>query len=165
MQMLGQEAEKLEQQIQMIEQQIAEMSAVKETIEVIKSGKETEILANLGKGIFVKADLRGKDKNLFVNVGRDVIIKKTPEETLKIIEEQIARLMEGKASFIERIEELQGTMQALLMEVQKQAGSEQHNHSHEHSCENPECKCEEPCDECECEKKEEKSSKAKKGKK
>ena len=54
--------------------QINEMNSVKETLEMIKSGKETEILANLGKGIFVKADLREKDKNLFVNVGKEVIV-------------------------------------------------------------------------------------------
>ncbi len=161
MQMLGQEAEKIEQQIQIIEQQIGEMNAVRETLEAIKSGKETEILANLGKGIFAKADLRSKDKNLFVNVGKDVAVKKTPEETLKIIDEQVKRLVEGKADFVDRISELQENMQALLMEAQK-SEPDSKEHSHEHKCENKNCECEKPCEECECEKKDSKEKKSKK---
>ena len=66
MQMLGQEAEKIEQQVQMIDQQNMELMAVRESVAAMKDNKNKEILANLGKGIFVKADI--KDENLFVNV-------------------------------------------------------------------------------------------------
>ena len=105
-QMMGQEAQRMEQQVQVIDQQIAELSAVRESLEAIKtSNGKSEILANLGKGIFVKADL--KDKDVFVNVGKDVIIKKTPEETITIIEKETTRMMEGKDMFISKIQEIQ----------------------------------------------------------
>jgi len=146
MQMLGQEAERIEQQIQMIEQQVAEMSAVRESVEIIKEGKNKEVLANLGKGIFVRADLREKD--LLVNVGKEVIVKKTPDETIKVIDDQIKRLIMGKQQFIERINELQNDMQKMLLQMQKE-----HSQSgeHSHKCENEDCECEEPCEDCSCE--------------
>ena len=169
MQMLGQEAEKIEQQVQMIDQQNMELMAVRESIAAMKENKNKEILANLGKGIFVKADI--KDENLFVNVGKDVLVKKTADETLKIIDEQLAKLTAGKEQFIGRISELQEEMQALLMEAQKhqRASGETHSHGCEdescgcgeecNGCENEDCECEEPCEDCKCDKD------AKKGKK
>lgn len=145
-QMLGQEAERIEQQIQVIEQQVAELSAVKQSVESIRtSDDKREILANLGKGIFVKADL--KDKELFINVGKDVIIKKTPEETIKVIDNETQRMMEGKSAMISRIQEIQENMQQLMQEMQSAQGN-----NHNHSCCNEECECEEPCEDCECEK-------------
>lgn len=150
MQMLGQEAERLEQQIQAIEQQISEMQAVRESITALKDGKQKEILANLGKGIFVPAEI--KEKELLVNVGKNIIVKKSPEETTRVIDDQIKKLMEGKNNLVSKIGQLQEEMQHLLLEVQKHS-------KHEHECEcgeadckceDEECDCEEPCDECEC---------------
>ena len=142
--MMGQEAQRMEQQIQVIDQQIVELMAVKDSLEAIKnSNGKSEILANLGKGIFVKADL--KDKDVFVNIGKDVIIKKTPEDTLKIIEHETQRMIEGKDMFIAKIQEIQEQMQSLMEEMQNKSGK------HSHSCGNSDCECEEPCEDCECE--------------
>jgi prefoldin alpha subunit len=177
MQMLGQEAEKIEQQVQIIDQQNMELMAVRESIAAMNENKEKEILANLGKGIFVKADI--KDHNLFVNVGKDVLVKKTPDEAIKIIDDQLVKLTAGKEQFIGRIEELQEEMQSLLMDAQRhqRASGDTHSHGCEDescgcdeecsgcedkecgSCENEDCACEEPCKDCKCDKD------AKKGKK
>jgi len=151
LQMLQQEAEAMDQQIQLIEQQVAEMNAVKLSLEELKNEKQTiakTILANLGKGIFIEAEV--KSNNLFVNVGKDVLVKKTPQQTLEIVEEQLKKLETGKASILERIEEIQRNMQSLVEEVQKNAKNS-HSHEHSHGCENKNCECEEPCDDCECE--------------
>ena len=166
MQILGQEAEKLDQQMQMIEQQTIELAAVRDSIVSIKESssdknkKESEILANLGKGIFIKADL--KEKDLYVNIGKDVIVKKTPDETLKIIDEQTKKMADGKIAMTERIQQLQIEMNNLLMNAQKeQAQAHEHTNSHEHKCENKDCECGEPCEDCECEHSHEKKGKKK----
>lgn len=140
MQMLGQEAEKLEQQVQSIEQQISEMNAVKESVSALESGKEKEMLANLGKGVFVQAEIKNSD--FFVNVGKEIIVKKNPKEMLKIFDEQIKRLLDGKQEFANRLEALQAEMHGILKEMQKEQkiSGKQHN---------PECKCGEG-EECEC---------------
>ena len=149
MQMLGQEAEKIEQQIQMIEQQIAEMNAVKESVSALDNNKNKEILANLGKGVFAKAELKGND--FFVNVGKEVLVRKNAKETLKIFDDQLKKLMGGKDEFSLRTGQLQMEMQSLLAEMQESQEKQGHQHNHDSECEcGEECECEEPCEECEC---------------
>jgi prefoldin alpha subunit len=80
------------------------------------------MLANLGKGIFIPAEI--KEKELLVNVGKSILIKKNPEETLKIIGEQIKKLIDGKNGFVLKIENLQEEMQQLLLEMQKEQKKE-----------------------------------------
>ena len=148
MQMLGQEAEKLEQQLQMIDQQSSDLNAVLESVQVIKEGKSKELLANLGKGIFVRADLKEKDlENLLQNSKKDTIVKKPPEQTIQVIEDQLGKLAAGKEQFVDRIAELQNEMQNLLLQVQR----EQSGHKHSSACEHEDCECETPCEDCECE--------------
>lgn len=147
-QMLGQEAEKIEQQIGLFDQQITEFNAVKDSLESIQNSNEKEILANLGKGIFIKADI--KDKQLYVNVGKDVIVRKDIPSALKIVEEQTQRLIEGKAELIERIQQIQEKMQ----EMMGAANIGGHACSDEGcDCEDEEecdgnCDCETPCEDC-----------------
>jgi prefoldin alpha subunit len=146
--MLGQEAEKIEQHMQAIEQQIQELSMVKQSIEAIREGKQSEILANLGKGVFVRTEI--KSKELFVNIGKEVIIKKTPDETSKIIEEQIDKMIEAKTELMKKIENLQEQMKIIIHEAEKNQceGSEQSANIREknHKCKHPNCECDYDCE-------------------
>jgi prefoldin alpha subunit len=143
MQMIEQEASKLDQQIQAIDQQMSELVAIKSSIKELESTKEKDMMANLGKGIFVKAELKGKE--MFVNVGKDVLVKKTPTQTIKVIEEQLTRLELGKVEFSERILQLQSEMHKILEEARRNRAQ-----APAHACENEDCECEEPCDDCDC---------------
>lgn len=109
---LGQEAEKLEQQIQLMEQQMQELLAVRSSLENIKDKGKLEILSHLGKGIFIKTEI--KDEELFVNIGREVIVKKKPAEAIKIINLELNKLSLGKENFILKIQELQEEMQKII---------------------------------------------------
>jgi len=158
LQMIQQEAERMNQQIQMIDQHISELNSVMESVVEIsqKKSDKREILANLGKGIFIGAEIKGNE--LLVNVGKDILVKKTPEQTMKIIEEQLKKLDAGRTQFIERIGELQIHMQKIVSQAEDELGKK-HGHNakdenkHEHSCDNEECDCESECNECECGKK------------
>lgn len=145
--MLGQEAENIEQHMQAIDIQLQELNSVRHSIEAIESDKQKEILTNLGKGIFVRTEI--KDKNLFVNVGGETIVKKTPQETLKIIQEQTEKMFAGKEQMTQQIENLQIEMKHILESVQ---GSEHScgtecNHNDSEECDGN-CECEEPCADC-----------------
>lgn len=130
LQMLQNEGQKLEEQIQLIDQQSSELSSIKECIENIEKEKSqsNEILTNLGKGIFVKTLL--KEKELYVNVGKEIIIKKNTKETIKIIDEQISKLSNAKVEMFERVQNLQEEMQNLFLEVQRSS----ENHKHDENC-------------------------------
>lgn len=114
---IQQEAEKLEQKMQIFDQQVQEMQAVKTSLEELSKGKDNqEILSGLGKGIFIKTEIN--DKNLFVNAGKGVVIKKNFGETISILDSQIKKLLAGKQEIMNRVLRLQDEMQRLIEEAE-----------------------------------------------
>ena len=117
--MIEQEANQLNEQVRLIEQNIREMAELKESLEEIeKLKKGDEILANLGKRIFIPVEI--KDKNLIVDVGNRKFVKKSVLETGRIIDEQIEDLMNARGQIAERLEDLQEEMKNLIDDIQNE---------------------------------------------
>jgi|SRR3989344_5796004 len=114
--MLQQQAEQYEQKLNMINQQIVQLEELKVALDNIEDKKE--ILANIGKGIFVSAEL--KSKELLVNIGNNIVIKKTAEETKKVIDRQVSQLSEIKSQFLMQLEETNMQLQDLVVRAQKE---------------------------------------------
>ena len=74
-----------------------------EVVETIKEYYE-KYKANIGRGIYIPAEI--KDKNLTVEVGNKIFVKKSIPETKRIIEEQINKLDEARQQIEDKIEEL-----------------------------------------------------------
>ena len=89
-QMLERDSSELEERLNLVNQEIVELQNFDINLGRINDSEEKEILASLGKGIFIKSEI--KDKDLFVNVGSNILVKKTPEEAKKVISGQIERL-------------------------------------------------------------------------
>jgi len=105
MAMMEQEARQIEQQLQILDQQIIEMQLLKLHIEELSKGNEKkEILANLGRNIFVEAET--KSNEFFVDVGAKTILKKDIKETLEIIEKDIHQLTSGRDSIMHELEKI-----------------------------------------------------------
>ena len=79
-----------------------------------------EILSSLGKGVYAKASVTGKD--LFVGVGADIYVKKTSVETIKVIEEQLKMLNEARMELLARVESYGLAFKELLSEIQMAKG-------------------------------------------
>jgi prefoldin alpha subunit len=116
-QQIEQEAKEIEQNLEIVTQQISELSDFKKTLEDFDSAKDKEMLSSLGKGVYAKTEV--KDKELFVSVGAGVIVKKSPKETLKVIEEQVRRLKEVKMQLDAKGQAYAYAFQQLLMELQE----------------------------------------------
>ena len=151
MQVIEEEARQIEMQIEMIDQQSNELIQISKSLEQLWLKEENpEFLANLGKGIFVKA--KALEKELFVSIGNGTVVKKTPKEALEIIMIQLRKASETKSEFMSRINELQVEMQRLAEE----AGKENKDHNGEECSCGDDCKCEEECegekcgDDCRC---------------
>jgi len=146
MQVIEEEARQIEMQIGMIDQQSNELIQISKSLEQLWIKEENpEFLANLGKGIFVKA--KALEKEIFVSIGNGTVVKKTPEEAVEIIMTQLRRASETKSEFMSRINELQIEMQKLAEE----AGKDDKSHNEEECSCGEECKCEEECgDDCKC---------------
>lgn len=113
LQMIQQEAQQLEQQLQAIEQHLSEMSNLKQGLEELDKSDEKEILAGLGKGIYIPAEI--KTKKLRVEVGKGNFVNKTIPETLKIVDEQLEKLEQVKTQINGRVSQLQVDMNSLMM--------------------------------------------------
>ena len=113
---LEQEINSLEQQLQKIEQHILDMQNMQIGLEELEKSKEKEMYANLGKNVFIKAEI--KDKNLLVDIGNKTFVKKSISETLKIIEEQHLKLSEAKNAVISQLQELQHQTEEIIAEAE-----------------------------------------------
>ena len=115
--MLEQEISKFQEQLQLIEQNILELKNLQLSLQELRDSKEKKMLANLGKNIFIKTEIL--DKNLIVDVGNKIFIKKNIPETIKIIENQLLKLMQAKNQVLEKMQQLQGQAQEIIAEAEK----------------------------------------------
>lgn len=117
-QVLYGEAQALEERLMFIDQQLRELETFKNHIKTLEGIQEKEILASLGKGVFVKGTI---DKNqFFIDVGAGVIVRKQPADIRTTIEGQIGKLGEMRqqslAYFIEINRELESVVKGLKHE-------------------------------------------------
>lgn len=120
-QMMEQEVNQLNEQLKLVEQNVIDMNGLKESLDEIDNGKE--ILANLGKMIYLPVEV--KEKNLLVEVGKGNFVKKSISDTKEILDSQVGKLTEAKNHITERLENLQGEMAVLFNELQKEQMSPQ----------------------------------------
>ena len=132
LQMIEQEASQLEQQLQIVEQHISDMQKIGVGLNEIESAEGNEILANIGKGIYIPAQI--KSKELIVEIGSKNFVKKTIPETKKIIDEQLKKLIEFKHQVMEGINGLQEQMNLVMEE----SGSNHKPYGEDCTCEDEE---------------------------
>ena len=148
--MFERQIREIQQQIEAVERGIVDLGSLNFGLDELVGGKDKEIYAPLGKGIFVKAKLASEELN--VDIGSGNFVKKSIPETKALIEEQMGKLMQVK-------KELENNLEEMGREINDIIGKTQlHNHCHckegeECDCshEDKECDC---GDECRCEKKE-----------
>jgi prefoldin alpha subunit len=121
-QMMEQETQQLNQQLQLIDQNVSEMQELELSLEEIDKEDSKELLANLGKGIYIPVEI--KDKKLIVEVGKKNFVKKTIPQAKEIIKDQLEKLVAAKAQTMERLGALQTEINGLMEVIQKQNGEE-----------------------------------------
>ena len=112
----------LDQQSRAVEEGILELNTLSLGLDEIAKCEGEEILAQVGRGIFVKAKLSSKD--LIVDVGSKNLVKKDISGTKEIISKQINKLNDLKEELSDKIEEVQREATEILNETQR---SEQEN--------------------------------------
>ena len=115
--MFEQHIENLRQQLSAIEESLVYLESLNLGLNDIKDSKGKEILASIGKGIFVKAQLLSEE--LILDVGGKNFVKKDIPETKKIIGEQIKKLQEIKKELEEKLEEINKEMISLLLSARE----------------------------------------------
>jgi len=116
--MYEQQIQQLQQQLQAIEQAIVEMNSLVLGLDELIGSKDKEILAPIGRGIFVKTKLISED--LTVDVGGKNFVKKSIPETKKLIQNQVEKLEEVKKELEGNLEEINNELTVTFMDAQKE---------------------------------------------
>lgn len=83
----------IEQALEMVDRQLAELQMAKSSIEEIGNlKKETETLVPVGAGIFAKATIKNEN-NFLVDIGAGAACKKSAEEAKETVESKIERAL------------------------------------------------------------------------
>ncbi len=93
--LMEQQARELEGNLQIIDNQINELEQFLDGLGFLIKTRNKEILASVGKGVYVSSKIEKMDK-LFVEVGAGVVVQKTPEDTAEVVKNQISRLKEAR---------------------------------------------------------------------
>lgn len=115
--MFEQQMRQIQEQLQLVEHNTIELSSLSLGLDELKGKKDKEILAQVGRGIFVKAKLVSED--LIVDVGSKNFVNKNIADAKKLIENQIGRLNEIKESLNNSLEELNTEVTKIILNAQE----------------------------------------------
>lgn len=114
---LHNESKENEEKLNFLNSQILELNEFRDNLTFLIDSTETETISNIGKGVYMKTEI--KSKKLFVQVGAGIVIRKTPEETKNVIESQILRLRDAKNFISSHFESYQNQLQSIISEIEK----------------------------------------------
>ena len=98
--LLEQQANEQAERIQAVDSQINELESLKLSLKKMEKSKGREMLAPLGRGIFLKTEV--KDDKVFVNVGHKTLVKKTFPEAAEIVDTQVREMENLKHQLIKQ---------------------------------------------------------------
>ena len=113
-QILDQNIKQIQQQATTLNAQLVELVGATHNLEDLKNVKKgTEILVPISSGVYAKAEIKDNE-NILVNVGANTNVKKSVDDTKKIIETQIEEMKKLQKQMLEELNHL--TTQAALIE-------------------------------------------------
>lgn len=116
-QSLYNEAQALEERLMFIDQQLRELDAFKKHISELEHTKENDILASLGKGIFVKSII--DKKQFFIDVGAGIVLQKEPVDIRATIDQQIGKLGEMRQQSLAYFLEVNNELEEVVKNARK----------------------------------------------
>jgi prefoldin alpha subunit len=124
-QFLQQQAQELEQNLELVDGEIEKLQQMDSNLNFFLGNNEKAMISTIGKGIHVKANLEGKE--LFVEVGAGVVVKKTPEDARAVIMKQIQKLSEARVHMLGKLEIYHETIRRFIEQMQSQQLAEKKN--------------------------------------
>jgi len=116
--MMEQQMQQLQQQLQAVEDGINELESLDKGLDEIHGSTGKEILAQIGKGIYVKAKIASEE--LTVNVGENSFVNRDIKGTKKLIEGQISKLKDVEAELKGSFEVTNREFMRMIQDYQEQ---------------------------------------------
>ena len=108
----------LQEQLQAVEQSSVELESLSLALEELKGKKDSEIMAPIGRGIFIKSKIL--EETLLVDIGGKNFVKKTIGETRKLIDDQVGKLEQVKKELEDNTENLSNEIQELISKAESE---------------------------------------------
>ena len=116
----------IEQQFSFLQGTITDYSQAKLTIEKMKDEKKgTEILIPIGGGTFSFAQIKDSSK-ILTDVGAGIIIEKTPEDALLMLDKRIETLQKNQESLTTMSQQINSQMEEISRKAQELLAKHQH---------------------------------------
>src|SRR3989338_11497560 len=109
---LQQQAQQIQEQLQLVEQNVSDLSSISNGLNELKGKKDSEMLAPLGRGIFVKAKILSEE--LTVDIGKKNFVKKSIPETQEIVVTQIGKIEQIKEQLLDELDKINNQLLALI---------------------------------------------------
>ncbi|OGJ12689.1 prefoldin subunit alpha [Candidatus Pacearchaeota archaeon RBG_16_35_8] len=114
--MFEQQIRQIQQQLEVLERNILEMNSLNFGLDEFKGAKGKDVLAQVGKNIFVKTKLAAED--LIVDIGNGNFVKKNIDDTKKLIGEQTKKLEKIRDELNSALESINQEMTSLILNAQ-----------------------------------------------
>lgn len=114
---LQQQSNEIKVHLDFIIGQITELEIFSKDLSLLKEEEKEETLSYIGRGVYLPSKIT--DKKLFVEVGSGVIVRKTIEETLSIIENQTKSLKESKLHLTGELDKYAEMIYSAIEKVKK----------------------------------------------
>jgi len=105
---LEQQINQLQQQLQAVEQTVIDMNSLKIGLGDLKGSEGKEVLAPIGRGLFIKAKILSED--LITDIGGRNFTKKSVDQTQEVIKKQVEKLKEMQ-------KEIEGNLEKSIIEI------------------------------------------------
>lgn len=107
---LEQQARQIQQQLEMLDQQIIELQLLRMNLDDLKKAEvKDEILASIGRNIFIKTALQSKE--LLVDIGAKTVVKKGIDEIKELIDKDVSSLSTTREKIMEELNQLAAEIQ------------------------------------------------------
>lgn len=116
--MLEQQSDEIKKNLEELERQSGELDSLKQSLEKLNSEKSKEILANLGRGIFLKS--KADDSKVFVNVGSKILVRKSFLEAEELIDKQLVEIEGIKQDLMNNFNIINLQLQNLVEQAEKE---------------------------------------------
>ncbi len=104
--------ELLNQQLQLVDKSIIDLNSLDFGMDEIKNSVGKEVMAQLGRGIFIKTKIISDE--MLVDIGSKNLVKKSVPETKRILKEQIEKLNQVKKELEDEVGKIDKEMVKLV---------------------------------------------------
>ncbi|MEK6848288.1 MAG: prefoldin subunit alpha [Nanoarchaeota archaeon] len=112
---LQEQAGQIRQQVEFIEQNLQEIENVRQGLKTIEDKESNEMMTHIGRGVFAKTKLL--EREFLVNVGAEVVLKKSLPETLEMLKKQASEMQKVKENLLLNFAGISEALQMLVADT------------------------------------------------